>query len=101
MSDDAKKLFSAIYRNFSDTGKWGEVMFHAKHMERELDQLRAALRALVQALPKCGVCGQPATTEGWERDDYDCDEHRGERRQTGEVPWAEPLRAAMKLLDGT
>jgi hypothetical protein len=54
--------------------------------EREL----AKLRAVVDALPRCDVCGKPATHGGYEPNDYDCDEHAGSHCL--DLPYADALR---------
>jgi hypothetical protein len=72
---------------------------------RERDQLRAALRELVEALPRCviaksplgsGICGHPAT---WIDDDEDplCAMHKSPESRP--VPWAQELRSALALLE--
>lgn len=65
--------------------------------EDEVAAHRDALRALVDALPKCD-CGGPATEHGWENDDYSCDIHAG--NATPKLAHAEPLRRALALLGG-
>lgn len=90
---------------------------HALRLER--NELRAALKALCEALPKCdkegyygddgsrtfGMCGKPAThyeTSAWGGScpcpvtEARCDEHK---EHFEEADWAAPLRAALRLLE--
>ena len=62
----------------------------------QVAEVRMALRALVDALPRCGSCSAPAT-RAWRRgEDRWCDEHAPEG--CPEYPRAVPLRAALALL---
>ncbi len=94
------------------------VTMRGDELTSERDQLRAALRALVEKLPRCGhktydarsvaaECGRTATfyeIVSWSDDQSGggyaealCDEHQHDE-SIEEAPWAEPLRAARKLL---
>jgi len=80
----------------------------------ERDKLRAALKALCEALPKCDSnpyvlprrCRNVATVEFVTPDMtlYFCDEHRDQEkpdrilRHLRDAPWAIPARAALRLL---
>ena len=67
-------------------------------------RMRAAARALVDALPRCDFCSSPAT-RAWERGAARfCDVHAVEGRENlepvPEYPRAAPLRALVAMLGG-
>jgi TRAP-type mannitol/chloroaromatic compound transport system substrate-binding protein len=69
----------------------------------ELAEHKAALRELVEALPKCvsDDCEEPSTMVHYGCD-TDCESYYCEKHQWASSPaeWAEPLRKARKLLGG-
>ena len=68
----------------------------------EVTRLRAALRALVDSLPRCNLdgCEEHAMVQ-WDDSNYRCEAHRPESpwRSVG-VGHVAPLRAAIALLGG-
>lgn len=80
----------------------------AKSDAREWLADRAAVKALVEALPRCcgrvvgdelEECSELATHEGWDGD-YRCDKHQEGASRHGVHPWAPALRALLERIRG-
>jgi hypothetical protein len=86
------------------------VMWHDGRYVREPQPDRPARRALeallahLARMAPCHTCGQAATVQGYlnsvRQDAYACDEHRCTLREACELPRAQALREATRLLGG-
>lgn len=95
MSVDLSTLRKYAFLCGGSADSAGMLSRYAGEAAAELEQLRAALAALVDALPRCYECDRPLV-KALDIDCYGhCDKH-GE--YPGEASWAEPLRAALRLL---
>jgi hypothetical protein len=66
---------------------------------RELERERDALRAIVDALPRCEWCESPATRYADAKEgqcDYGCDEH-----QPDGYPWLLPYASALRAYEAS
>jgi hypothetical protein len=65
-------------------------------------QLEEALSSLANSLPECDCCPGRATSVYYNYGEQElyCEKHAKSRREAVRVKWAEPLRAAIALLEG-
>jgi hypothetical protein len=90
--DDDATIHDVLDSFRSTCSELGEALEENKALRAELAADRAAVSSLAAALPKCGVCGKPAThVVRGDVDDFACDAHGGCNWE--DVGHAAPLHA--------
>lgn len=83
------QLLTLESRHIADVLKWSVKALY------EENALKVAVQALIDSLPKCGECANPATRAFSRGSARYCDDHGG---TAPDYPRAAPLRALIELL---